>query len=214
MPIAMRPEDFTAEDFREALDLSAETFERFKIYHALLVKWQKQINLVGLKTLETAWHRHFYDSAQILQYFPRDARVVADLGSGAGFPGLVLKILNPELNMNLVESDERKCLFLRTVSRETGLDVSIHNERIERVTESFVPDIVTARALADLTKLLELSSVWNRKSKSLQLILLKGEKADEELAAARKSFAFSVDSYPSVTEGRARVLRLYDLACE
>lgn len=210
----MRPEDFTAADFREALDLSAETFERFEIYYRLLVKWQKQINLVSPKTIETAWHRHFYDSAQILQYFPKDARVVADLGSGAGFPGLVLKILNPELNMNLVESDERKCLFLRTVSRETGLDVSIHNERIERVTESFVPDVVTARALADLTKLLEFSSVWNRKNKSLQLILLKGEKADEELALARQSFVFEVDSYPSVTESRARVLRLYDVACE
>ncbi len=210
----MRPEEFSAENFRQALGLSAEMFERFKIYHGLLVKWQKQINLVSPKTIEQAWHRHFYDSAQILQYFPKDARVVADLGSGAGFPGLVLKILNPELNMNLVESDERKCLFLRTVSRETGLDVSIHNERIERVTESFVPDIVTARALADLTKLLEFSSVWNRKSKSLQLILLKGEKADEELALARQTFAFSVDSYPSVTESRARVLRLYDVACE
>lgn len=214
MPIAMRPEDFTAEDFRKALDLSAETFERFKIYHALLVKWQRQINLVSPKTIETAWHRHFYDSAQILQYFPKDARIVADLGSGAGFPGLVLKILNPDLNMNLVESDERKCLFLRTVSRETGLDVSIHNERIERITESFVPEAVTARALADLLKLLELSSVWNRKNKSLQMILLKGEKADEELAFARKSFIFSVDSYQSVTDGRAKILRLYDVICE
>ncbi|MCB1591795.1 MAG: 16S rRNA (guanine(527)-N(7))-methyltransferase RsmG [Alphaproteobacteria bacterium] len=209
----MQPKDFGADEFRGALNLTPERFERFAIYHGLLVKWQQKINLISSNTLEDVWFRHFYDSAQILQYFPNDARVIADLGSGAGFPGMVLKILNPELNMNLVESDERKCLFLRTVSRETGLHVSIHNERIERVSDSFVPDVVTARALSALHRLIEFSSVWNRKNKKLQLILLKGETADQEVGEARKIFDFKVDSYPSATRSSARVLRVSEVGC-
>ncbi|MCB1681112.1 MAG: 16S rRNA (guanine(527)-N(7))-methyltransferase RsmG [Rhodospirillales bacterium] len=210
----MRPDAFISDDLQKALHLSQAVMERLTIYHSLLLKWQKSINLVSDSTLDEAWHRHFYDSAQILTYFPEDARVCADLGSGAGFPGLVLAILNRDLNMNLIESDERKCLFLRTVSRETETDVSIHNERIERVTDSFVPDVVTARAFADLSKILDLCSVWIRKNNRLQLILLKGEKADEEIAAARTRFSFSVESFPSLTHPPASILCLRNLACE
>ncbi|MBK6896115.1 MAG: 16S rRNA (guanine(527)-N(7))-methyltransferase RsmG [Alphaproteobacteria bacterium] len=210
----MRPEAFTPEDLRRELSLSSSVMERLCIYHSLLVKWQKSINLVSDSTLPEAWHRHFYDSAQILQYLPKDRRVVADLGSGAGFPGMVLAILNPDLDMNLIESDERKCLFLRTVSRETDTDVSIHHGRIERVRESFVPEIVTARAFADISAILELSSVWNRKNKTLQLILLKGENADDEIENARTRFSLSVESFPSLTHPKARILRISHLSCE
>lgn len=127
---------------------------------------------------------------------------------------MVLSILNPDLNMNLIESDERKCLFLRTVSRETDTNVSIHQGRIERVRESFVPEIVTARAFADLSTILELSSVWNRKSKALQLILLKGERVEEEIDQARTRHSFSVESFQSLSHPLAKILRVADLSCE
>lgn len=210
----MRPDHFGAEDFRAALNLSFETLAKFVVYHDLLVKWQRQINLVSNSTLGDSWRRHFYDSAQILQYFPKDASVIADLGSGAGFPGLVIKLLNPGLNVNLVESDQRKCLFLSHVSRETGVHVSIHNERIERVSESFLPDVVTARALADLGQLLDFASFWTRNNKNLQMILLKGENADKEIEGARSLCHFDSDSYRSLTHPKAQVLRIYNVACE
>ena len=210
----MQPEVFSESDLKRTLSLSSDVMEKLSIYHALLGKWQKSINLVSDSTLPSAWSRHFYDSAQLLQYFPKHRRVVADLGSGAGFPGMVLSILNPDLNMNLIESDERKCLFLRTVSRETDTNVSIHHGRIERVRESLAPEIVTGRAFADLSRILELSSVWNRKNKALQLILLNGEKADEEVQQARAHYSFSVESFQSQTHPEARVLRIANLSCE
>lgn len=210
----MPPENFSSSDFQKATGASPEVMEKLTLYHSLLLKWQKSINLVSDSTLPECWHRHFYDSAQLLQYLPKDRRVVADLGSGAGFPGMVLSILNPDLNMNLIESDERKCLFLRTVSRETDTNVSIHQGRIERVRESFVPEIVTARAFADLSTILELSSVWNRKSKALQLILLKGERVEEEIDQARTRHSFSVESFQSLSHPLAKILRVADLSCE
>ena len=102
------------------MNVSRETMERLKIYQKLLEEWQKKINLVSSSTLPSLWKRHFEDSLQLLPYLPEKKGSIIDLGTGAGFPGLVLAIVLPEkLKVTLVESDFKKCLFLETVSRET-----------------------------------------------------------------------------------------------
>jgi len=133
--------------------VSRETRERLNTYAELLRKWQRSINLVGPKTLDDLWNRHFVDSAQLLPLIPPTARVLVDFGSGAGFPGLVLAILGMA-EVHLIESDQRKATFLREVARATGTPVTVHAKRIEQVTP-FPADIVSARALAPLGDLLD-----------------------------------------------------------
>jgi 16S rRNA (guanine527-N7)-methyltransferase len=207
----MWPENFN-------IDVSREMRERLEIYHALLLKWQKAINLVSSKTIDEAWRRHFADSAQIERYIPhipgnvsRESRFVFDLGSGAGFPGLVLAMMRPDLKVRLIESDERKCQFLRTVSRETGVDAAVHNARIECVQGDVCPDFVTVRALADLKMLLEYVAPWAEASPHLQCLFLKGAQVGGELAAARADFLFDCESYQSVTDAQACVLHLRNI---
>ena len=124
-----------------------------KHYYGLLLKWQKTINLVSPSTLDDAWNRHFEDSIQVVSYIPENMKILCDIGSGAGFPGLVIAIERPDIQVHLVESDSRKCAFMRTVSRETNLsNVTIHNDRIENVIGDIDADYVSARALASLNK--------------------------------------------------------------
>ena len=132
------------------MPVSCETNNRLKTYLSLLEKWQPKINLISNNTLDIAWDRHFEDSLQLLNILPEGEKTLFDLGSGAGFPGLVLAIAREDLNVHLVESDQKKCSFLKTVSRETKTPVEIHNSRIETVSRETSPDIVTARALASL----------------------------------------------------------------
>jgi 16S rRNA (guanine527-N7)-methyltransferase len=130
-------------------------------YQALLVKWQEKINLVSPTTIQDSWKRHFEDSLQLLPLVPEGAKTLYDLGCGAGFPGLVLAMARPDLAVTLVESDAKKCAFLTAVSRETGVQVTIQNSRIEAATATLPPpDIITARALASLEKLFDLAHPW------------------------------------------------------
>jgi 16S rRNA G527 N7-methylase RsmG len=126
------------EEFAKAFDVSRETISRLQAYHDLLVKWQKAINIVSPKTLDEVWSRHFADSAQLAERIPQNAKV-ADLGSGGGFPGLVLAIMRPDLEIHLVESDLRKSEFLKNVSRETKSAARVHNDRVESVLASIGP---------------------------------------------------------------------------
>jgi 16S rRNA (guanine527-N7)-methyltransferase len=190
------------------IDVSRESIEKLEIYHALLLKWQKAINLVSPKSIDEAWVRHFADSAQIERYVPRGVKVVADLGSGAGFAGMVLAIMRPELHVHFIESDERKCQFLRTVSRETKTPVTVHIQRIEAPIEGFVPDFVTARALADLPTLLGFVADWAALNPALECAFLKGARADDEVADARANFTFDVESHQSLTDPFARILSI------
>lgn len=185
--------------------------EKLRVYKALLLKWQGAINLVSASTLKDAESRHFADSAQILPFLPEKAGILVDLGSGAGFPGLVLAILRPDFNIHLIESDDRKCQFLRTVSRETSADVSIHNSRAESVLEDLEPDIITARAFASLDKILGLTRGNWQKNPLLTMILLKGQSADEEIEGAQKLYDFDVQSHPSTTDSHARILILSNI---
>ncbi|WP_397541619.1 16S rRNA (guanine(527)-N(7))-methyltransferase RsmG [Roseovarius salis] len=139
------------------LDVSRETIERLETYATLLRKWSPRINLVAKSTLDDLWTRHIIDSAQVFALAPRPVRHWADLGSGGGFPGIVVAILAAEAGhqtkVTLVENDQRKCAFLRTVLRETAVAADVVRGRIEEIPP-LQADVVSARALADLTTLL------------------------------------------------------------
>ena len=190
------------------IDVSRESIEKLEIYHALLLKWQKAINLVSPKTLDEAWMRHFADSAQLAPFVSRESLTLFDIGSGAGFPGLVLSIICPNLEVHLIESDERKCQFLRTVSRETNVDVTVHNSRIESVDIGITPDFVSARALADLGALLDYCLPWIKTNPQLECLFMKGARASAEIEAAHESYDFECESVSSKTDPEAGILHL------
>lgn len=193
-------------------NVSRESIEKLEIYHRLLIKWQKAINLVSPKTLDEAWERHFLDSVQIAQYISPSVKVVADIGSGGGFPGLVLAILRPDLQMHLIESDGRKCQFLKAVSRETDTNVDVRATRIEYMDENFTPDCVTARALADLPTLLSFCMPWAERNADLEAVLMKGAKAQEELSTAQALYEFEREIHTSVTDPQGRVLYIHKMS--
>lgn len=192
--------------------VSRETLERLKTYQALLEKWQAKINLVSPTTISDAWSRHFEDSAQVAAALPAPkdgATVLYDLGSGAGFPGLVLATMRSDVALTLIESDSKKCAFLQTVSRETGVAVRVDNRRIEAAAADLpAPDVVSARALASLSELLALCAPWIEANPALTLIFPKGTRAAEEVAEARKSWEFDLSEIASQTERGAKILTL------
>ncbi len=192
------------EDFARAFNVSRETISRLQAYHDLLIKWQKAINLVSPKTLEDIWERHFADSAQLAIHIPENIKV-ADLGSGAGFPGLVLAVMRPDLEIHLVESDSRKCEFLKNVSRETKTKVQVHSNRVENIVAGIAPGYITARAFAPLEELLGLIP---ESCRGAPLLLLKGRQAQEEAAAAARKFDFDMEDFPSLTDPDARILKI------
>jgi 16S rRNA (guanine527-N7)-methyltransferase len=202
----------TPESFQSAFGISRETLDRLTTYAQLLGRWQKTINLVAPSTLGDVWHRHFADSAQLWQFRPENARAWLDIGSGAGFPGLVLAILGAESGAThhiLVESDTRKAAFLREVVRTTGITVDILCMRIENAeTRAKVKavDCLTARALAPLPRLLEMSAPYF--SSSTLGLFLKGRDAAAEIEQAAQSWQFESELRPSITDVEARVLLL------
>jgi 16S rRNA (guanine527-N7)-methyltransferase len=195
------------EDFQNRFDVSRETLARLQTYHDLLLKWQRAINLVSPATIPEAWNRHFADSAQLSSLIAREARV-ADLGSGAGFPGLVLAVMRPDLEIHLIESDERKGQFLRTVSRETKTDVKIHTARIVNVIGEIAPQVITARAFASLEEILEATESESIRNPELAHILLKGRGVEQEVEEAARNYSFAESYAPSVTDKDARILTI------
>lgn len=180
--------------------------DKLKRYLSLLKKWQLKINLISNNTVQNAWERHFVDSIQICDYLPENTKTLFDLGSGAGFPGLVLAILNSRINVHLIESDQKKCSFLRTVSRETFTKVQIHNCRIEDVSCETKPDVITARALSSLENLFCFCEYWIEKNPHITLIFPKGEKAHDEMVLLSKKWCFKCQQYPSKTDPKAVIL--------
>jgi 16S rRNA (guanine527-N7)-methyltransferase len=193
----------------EVFDVSRETKERLALLERELRRWQAIKNLVGPGTLDRIWDRHIVDSLQLLDLAPQ-AKTWLDLGSGAGFPGLVLAIAGFErgLKVDLVESNSRKCSFLRQIARLTGVNATVHEARLETVIPQFTgsTDVVSARALASLSQLLD----WTApllKAGTMGLFP-KGRDAEIELTEARKSWTFDVEILPSRTDSEARILRI------
>ncbi len=199
----------TPDEFKKSTDVSRETLEKLKIYSEMLKKWQKSINLVSSSTLEDMWRRHFYDSAQLMDYIkPGDSDLsILDFGSGAGFPGLVLSVLGAG-KVHLVESVGKKCSFMKQVIQNTGCDAVVHNERIENLTP-FPVDLITSRACADLDKLLGFSHRFI--GPKTRCLFLKGEKADAEILDASKKWGFKVKKYTSKSEESGMILSLSEI---
>lgn len=182
---------------------------RLETYAALLVKWQKAINLVGPKTLPDLWRRHFLDSAQLAPLIPGGVRTLVDIGSGAGFPGLVLAIMGAAPEVHLIEADRRKAEFLRAVSRETAAPATVHAARIEAVAD-LKADAITARALAPLAELLSMTEALRHRD--TVCLFPKGAGAASELTAAEEKWMMRVEAVPSATAPDATIFRLSAIA--
>ena len=200
-------------DYRDAFqaefNVSRETMSVLDNYASLLRKWNPAINLVSKSTIDALWQRHFHDSAQIYQFQPENPCHWADLGSGGGFPALVLAAMakedSPETRFTLVESDLRKCTFLRTVIRDLGLNATVITARIEE-TEGLGADILTARALASLDKLLEFANL--HLSPSGTAIFPKGDRYQAEIAQAKANWRFDLEEIPSKTNPTGAILKI------
>jgi 16S rRNA (guanine527-N7)-methyltransferase len=201
-----------AEAFRQEANVSRETLARLERYLELLGKWTQAINLVAKSTLEDPWRRHFLDSAQLYDLLPPKPtnrnRVLVDLGSGAGFPGLVLAIMGAGTT-HLIESDRRKATFLREVARATDTEVTVHDRRIEAVPP-FAADVVVARACAPLDRLLGYAAPFLRpgEAAATRCLFLKGRRVDEELTEAIKAWTLSVKHFPSRADPAGTVLSI------
>jgi 16S rRNA (guanine527-N7)-methyltransferase len=201
----------SAADFASAFQVSHETVEKLKLYESLLIKWQKAVNLVAPATIPQLWQRHFADSAQLLRLAPH-AKTWVDLGSGGGFPALVIAIMlanQRECHVHLVESNARKCAFLAEVARQTGAPARVHNVRIaDAVAAGAVPaaDVVTARALAPLDALIELALPFFGNASTA--LFLKGREAGVEIADARKRWVFDLKIHPSISDAEGQILEI------
>lgn len=189
---------------RDHHDVSRETCEKLDHYVALLTKWQASINLVSPKTISTIWERHILDCAQLLSYLPKTPVRILDLGSGAGLPAVLLAILTDH-DIEMVESDTRKCAFMQTALRETNSKATIHNERLEDLSHRSA-DIITARAFAPLARLLDWTSSQHQEGQIFWL--LKGRSVKEELTNLSVSQKVSTKEYESLVSGDGVILRL------
>jgi 16S rRNA (guanine527-N7)-methyltransferase len=191
--------------FQPPFSVSREILEKIDIYHELLLKWQKTINLVSLNTLANAVERHFLDSLQLIKFLPEENFTLADMGSGAGFPALVLAMARSDAAIHVIESDARKCEFIRTVSRETKTPIHIHNDRVENVHIRNI-DILSARALADLKTLFTLSERFWTENEAMVFVAPKGVNAQSEIKEAEKDFSFSYRLEESLTDAQASII--------
>ncbi len=203
----MSDRPMTPDEFRTATGVDGPTVERLGVYGELLHKWQRSFNLVGRDTLNDPWRRHMLDSAQLFPLLPRDGGALVDLGSGAGFPGLVLAIMGGAA-VHLVESNGKKCAFLAEVIRSTGADAEIHQGRIESIRR-IEAKTVTARALAPLPRLLGYASKFGYES--TRYLFLKGRRWEAELTESQKNWTMTASSVPSLTEPGGVILRLEGL---
>ena len=194
----------TADEVGKLLNVSRETMCQFEAYLALLKKWQRRINLVANSTMVDAWQRHILDSAQLVRFYPLNTKKILDVGSGAGFPGLVLAIMG-NVQVDLVESDQRKAIFLSTVIRSLGLPAKVHNQRIESLP-NLAPDVVTARALAPVSKLMKL--IENQISHDTVCLFLKGVSVEDELTDLQSYSTMVPVSHPSLSDPNGVVLEL------
>jgi len=203
----------TPVEFTEKAGVPRETLAQLIVYKELLDQTQVRLNLVGPSTLPEAWNRHFFDSAQLLPLIPKTARRVVDLGSGAGFPGLVLAILEPRLEMHLVEGNRHKAGFLAEVARKTGVArrVTIHATRIAHATAKLAgrAEVITARALAELEELLSLAAPLLAKGGIA--LFPKGAKAEAELTRASKKWKMRAERVHSRSDPSGTIFRISDL---
>ncbi|MBO7257545.1 MAG: 16S rRNA (guanine(527)-N(7))-methyltransferase RsmG [Alphaproteobacteria bacterium] len=191
--------------FEEILKKSQPELQKFA---DLVLKWQQTVNLIAPSTMPNIWERHVIDSAQLVMYIPTDAKVLVDMGSGGGFPAIVLAIINKVIGGSLeqfylVESDVKKSIFLREVARVFDLPVQVINKRLENVIMENV-DVVTARALKTVEELFVLGQGFI--TEKTICLFLKGERVDEELA--QNTHKCCIEKIPSCTHKKSYILKI------
>jgi 16S rRNA (guanine527-N7)-methyltransferase len=199
---------FGPEEFAARTGVSRETLSRLKAYADLLADWNARHNLVAKSTLPDLWHRHLWDSAQLVPLIPETARTLADLGSGAGFPGLVLAAIRPELKVTLHEATTKKCAFLQAAIERMGLKVEVRNARLEDLPPQPF-DVVTARALAPLPLLLDYAHRFT--APNSVCFFLKGQNVGSELTEAAKYWNMKASQVPSQTDPSAAIVTVREL---
>ncbi len=198
-----------SEEFLRHVDVSRETMGRLEIYADLLQKWNPAINLVAPSTIQELWTRHFLDSAQVFRLLPETAVNWCDVGTGGGFPGVVVALMAkeyaPHLKLTCIESDIRKATFLRTVLRETGVDANVIPARIEAAPRQNA-QVFSARALTSLDKLLGFAE--RHISTEGVCLFQKGANYRREVEEALENWRFELDKIPSVTNPDAVILKI------
>jgi 16S rRNA (guanine527-N7)-methyltransferase len=203
-PVVMVVND--AASFAAATGAEAQAIADLERYRTYLVEWNEKMNLVGPATLDIFWSRHAWDSAQILPLAP-DAKTWADLGTGAGLPGVVLAILGkdrPNFHVHLVDSLAKRCRFLSEVVSGLGLPATVHNSRAEDL--ALTVDIVTARACAPMSRLLGYAQPYLKRG--AEALFLKGQDVASELEDAAKTWTFEADVSPSLSDARGQIVRV------
>lgn len=197
------------------IDVSRETLERLQEFEALVAKWTKSINLIAPSTVSNLWDRHIVDSAQLYQFAQSSAKNWVDLGSGGGFPGIVLAVLARERDRDqqftLIESDQRKSTFLRTAIRSLDLNATVEAIRIESAAPQNA-DVITARALSPLNELLE--QIYRHISPDGTAIVPKGRNAQQEIEQTAQNWSFDLRQAPSITNADAQILTIRGLKRE
>ena len=192
-----------------SLNVSRETIKSFCEYEVLLSKWNKKINLVSKKTLVDIWERHFLDSGQIINYVDASGKRWIDVGSGAGFPGLVVALLlrdrKIDCDLVLVEKNSKKVFFLNEVIRKLNLNVKVFKKDIRSI-EPLNADILTARAFSELKELIEIAC-HHRKEKGICLFL-KGQNYKVELDKTLNYWFFDYDVFDSLSNHSGKIIRV------
>ena len=199
----------TYEKFSSHVFVSRETYEKLCVFEKILIKWQNSLNLISRSTIKSIWVRHFLDSAQLYTFIRNIEGNIIDFGSGAGFPGMVLAIMGKK-NIHLVESDYKKCIFLKEIAMLTETDITIHNCRIEDL--SFINVyLITCRALASLSKLIDYVEIFINKSlgekqEFPKLLFLKGKSYNSEVFELSKNKNICFQEHLSITDKHGRIL--------
>lgn len=200
-------------NFCDTYDVSRETYSKLELYCQALIEWQEKINLISKNSLQDVWNRHFADSAQLFNLIPKNARTIIDIGSGAGFPGMVLAIISnkktPYLKTTLVESIKKKTLYLNHVKELVGVrNLEIINGRAELIKNKKF-DVVTSRAVTALQGLLTYAD--NLLNKNGICIFPKGANYQKEIDEAKKFWKFSLDVIQSTTSEEGKILIISNL---
>jgi 16S rRNA (guanine527-N7)-methyltransferase len=211
MPPGSETAAFGPEQFATESCVSRETLARLKTYAGMLEDWNSRHNLVSRASLADVWRRHFWDSAQLAPLIPQDARSLIDLGSGAGFPGLILAELlkdRPQFRVVLVEATARKCQFLQSVAERLALPVQIRSARVEELLPEIF-DVITARACAPLPELLAYAQrFWGKGTRGF---FHKGQNLAVELTRASKSWRIKAEQHPSRSDPSGVILEIREL---
>jgi 16S rRNA (guanine527-N7)-methyltransferase len=200
------------QEFLKFYSVSQETIHSLSVYEEMLVEWNGKFNLVAASTLPAIWTRHFSDSAQLFNLIPESAKTLADMGAGAGFPGLVLAIMSKgaghKIHITEIESTGKKADFLQAVTDKLSLNVTIRRDRVENIRD-LKADIVTARALKALPELLKYANYLAHKDTIC--LFPKGKALAEELTGARKKWIFKEEIHPSQSDDSGHILVLKSL---